>query len=72
MEVVFYSTHCPRCRALEMLLKKAKIEYTEKNDVNEMLSLGLSSAPGLSVDGKMMGFAESMAWIKEGQQHADR
>ena len=63
MKVVFYSTHCPRCKGLEMKLKAKGVEYEECNDVNEMLRLGLSAAPALSVDGKLMGFAESMKWV---------
>ena len=65
MEVIFYSTHCPRCKALEMLLNKKQIKYTESGDVNEMLAAGLQSAPGLKVNGEVMDFPKAMAWIKE-------
>ena len=64
-KLIFFSTHCPKCKALEMLLKKKNIEYEEHNDVQEMLKLGLQSAPGLMVDGKVMNFPEAMSWIKE-------
>ena len=46
------------------MLKQANIEYTENNDVNTMLAKGMTSAPSLEVDGKLMGFAESVEWIK--------
>ena len=62
--VVFYSTHCPKCSVLEKKLKQANIEYTEINDVRTMLAKGMTSAPNLEVDGKLMGFAESVEWIK--------
>ena len=62
--VVFYSTHCPKCGILEKKLKQANIEYTENNDVNTMLAKGMTSALSLEVDGKLMGFAESVEWIK--------
>lgn len=62
---IFFSTHCPKCSALEMLLKKKNIDYIEKNDVQEMLKLGLTSAPGLMVDGKIMTFPEAIKWVKE-------
>lgn len=62
--IVFYSTHCPKCSILEKKLKQANIEYTENNDVNAMLAKGMTSAPSLEVDGKLMGFAESVEWIK--------
>ena len=61
--VVFYSTHCPKCSILEKKLKQANIEYTENNDVNVMLAKGMTSAPNLEVDGKLMGFTEAVEWI---------
>ena len=64
MEVIFYSTHCPQCRGLEMQLKAKKVEYTECDDQQEMLRLGLQSAPALSVDGKIMNYAESLQWLR--------
>ena len=64
MEVVFYSTHCPQCRGLEMQLKRKVPNYTECNDIEEMKRVGLTSAPGLSVDGKVMSYAEALKWLK--------
>lgn len=64
MTVIFYSTHCPQCRGLEMQLKARKIEYTECDDQEEMRRLGLKSAPALSVDGTLMTYAESLKWLK--------
>ena len=61
--VVFYSTHCPKCSVLEKKLKQANIEYSEINDVRTMLAKGMTSAPNLEVDGKLMGFTESIEWI---------
>ena len=61
--VVFYSTHCPKSSVLEKKLKQANIEYTEINDVRTMLAKGMTSAPNLEVDGKLMGFTESIEWI---------
>lgn len=62
--IVFYSTHCPKCNILEKKLKQANIEYTENNDVDTMVAKGMTSAPSLEVDGKLMSFAESIEWIK--------
>ena len=63
MEVIFYSTHCPRCKVLEMKLKKKNINYTEVNDVQEMLSLGIKTAPALFVNGAIMDFGQAVKWI---------
>lgn len=64
MKVIFYSTHCPQCRGLEMQLKAKKIEYTECDDKEEMLKIGLQSAPALDVDGVLMNYAESLKWLR--------
>lgn len=63
--VIFFSTHCPKCRALEMLLKQHNINYVEHTDVDEMISLGLTSAPGLKVGDNILSFPEAMKWVKE-------
>lgn len=63
MEIIFYSTHCPRCKVIESKLAKKGIKYEERNDVQEMLALGLKSAPALSVDGELMDFKAANDWI---------
>ena len=65
MEVIFYSTHCPKCRVLEAKLQQKGIEYVENNDVDQMLAKGLTSAPALEVDGAVYEFKEANDWIKE-------
>lgn len=65
MKVIFYSTHCPRCKVLETKLKQKNISYTEVNDVDEMLNIGLKSAPAMKVDdGELMDFSAALNWIK--------
>lgn len=69
MEIILYSTHCPRCIVLEKKLQQKKIEYIENNDVGEMTALGLQSAPALKVDDKVMEFTEAIQWInQQGEQ----
>lgn len=64
-ELILYSTGCPKCKILEKKLNEIKVLFTTNNNVDEMLSLGLSSAPALSVDGKLMNFTEAMKWLRE-------
>lgn len=64
MQVILYSTNCPRCRVLESKLASARIEYTIVEDVDVMLAKGLKNAPNLEVDGTMMDFKEAVEWIK--------
>lgn len=63
MNVTFYSTHCPKCKVLEMKLKQKNINYTENDNVEEMLSLGIQSAPALSVDNKIYLFTDAIKWV---------
>lgn len=64
MKVVFYTIGCPQCLLVERKLKEKHIQYEEKNDIEEMISLGFEHAPILVVDGKSMGAKESLKWIK--------
>lgn len=60
---VLYSTGCPKCKVLKMKLEQKGIKYEENNSVDEMIALGMMSAPALSVDGKLMDFKEANDWI---------
>ncbi len=37
MELVLFTTHCPKCRVLESKMKAAGIEYRECTDTDELL-----------------------------------
>lgn len=64
MEIVLFTTHCPRCAVVELKLKEKKITYKECQDVNEMKKLGITSAPYLLVGDKLFGFADAINWIR--------
>ena len=53
--ITFYTTHCPKCSVLETKLKQKNIQ--------EMLSLGIKSAPVLVIDGEKYNFAEAVKWV---------
>lgn len=63
MSLTLYSTGCPKCKVLKTKLEAKNIPYEENHDVNEMQSLGISSVPVLSVDGKLLPFVEANQWI---------
>lgn len=65
MNIVLYSTHCPRCSVLEKKLKQKGIDYNEVNDVAIMEEKGYLSVPVLEVDGKIMDFKEANDWINK-------
>lgn len=61
--ILLYSNGCPSCNNLKLMLKKAGLEYTEKNDIEEMLALGITQIPVLSVDGEMMSYEDAKKWV---------
>lgn len=63
MQVVLYSTHCPRCCVLEKKLKQKNISYEEVDDVEIMKEKGYLSVPVLEVNGKSMDFKAANNWI---------
>lgn len=64
-KVIFHTSHCPRCKVIEMKLKQKGIQYEENTDIQVMLGLGMQTAPALEVDGKLMGFSDAVAWINQ-------
>ena len=63
--IILYSTGCVACKNLKMMLNKAGITYTENNSVDEMLSLGFTQLPMLSVDGVNMHYADAKTWVQK-------
>lgn len=66
MKLILYTTHCSKCRVLEAALKQKGVPYEVCEDVNEMLRLGMTSAPALMVDDKLLSYEEAMKYIMEG------
>ena len=65
MEVVLYSTGCPKCTVLKKKLQAKNIGFTEINDIDTMLKMGLDEVPVLKVDNQMMPFKKAVEWVKE-------
>ena len=63
MNVVFYSTHCPKCKVLEAKLKQKGIVYEEINDTTIMQEKGFEFMPVLEVNNKVYSFKEAVDWI---------
>lgn len=65
MEVILYSTGCPKCNVLKKKLNDKNINFTENNDIDTMTSLGIEQVPVLSVDGELMDFSQANTWVNE-------
>ena len=63
MEVILYTTHCPKCKVLTMKLKQKGIEFQEEEDLQKMIAMGMKSAPALYVDGEKMDFSKAIKWV---------
>ncbi len=62
-DVILYSTGCPKCRVLETKLTEAGVKFTKNESVDEMLAMGLTEAPALSVNGEVLGFLSAVRWV---------
>ena len=65
MEVVLFSTGCPKCKVLERKLEDKGIVYTENNNTDDMKERGFTSVPILSVNGQLLSYYEANKWINE-------
>ena len=65
MNIILYSTGCPKCNVLKRKLAAKNIQYSENNDTEQMAVLGIDAVPVLSVDGNLMDFQKAAAWVNE-------
>jgi glutaredoxin-related protein len=63
MNVILYSTHCPKCDVLADKLKQKNIQYTEVNDIKIMSEKGFEFMPMLEVDGTVYDFKNAVNWV---------
>ena len=67
MNIVVYTTDCPKCRVLEAKLSKAGLEYSAVRDMDTILKTaekeGFQSAPFMEVDGKFYDFTSAIKLI---------
>lgn len=70
--VILWSTHCPRCKVLELKLQQKGVKYEVNNGIEDkekvveaMMAKGFAEAPKLEVDGVVMGFKDAVDWLKE-------
>lgn len=61
--IILYSTGCPKCNVLIKKLDAKGIEYTIESNEEQMINMGLSSIPALSVDGELMNFKAAVDWV---------
>lgn len=70
-EVILYSTGCPNCRTLKLLLEKHNVTYVESKSVDEVIALGFTRVPVLKVNDKYMEYSEAKDWIEKNGGNAE-
>ena len=63
MNIILYTTHCPKCTVIEKKLKAKNIPFTEVDDVETMQALGFHSLPVLKVDDEILNFQQAYKWV---------
>lgn len=63
MQVVLYTTHCPKCIVLEKKLTQKNVKYDVVADKSAIMDKGYLTAPLLEVNGKIMEFKEANDWV---------
>ena len=77
MEVILYSTSCPKCNVLKKKLEAANINYTEVTDTDKVSqicnSTGFESVPIIAIeDGDILDFNRAIAWVKQVGEQNDK
>lgn len=62
-EIILYSTGCPRCKELKIMLNKNDIKYSINQDVQEMETLGFSTVPILKVNNEFLNYTQAVKWL---------
>lgn len=65
MQIILYSTGCPKCKVLKAKLDSKKISYDIISDTSVMINKGIETVPVLEVNGNVMDFKTAVDWINE-------
>ena len=73
--IKLFSTHCPKCKIIEMKLQQKNIDFVLEENVDEVVEVGrkvgILSAPILQVEDKFLDFAAAVKYINEHEQVED-
>lgn len=69
MDVILYSTNCPRCNVIEKKLKSKNINFDIISDTKLMEQKGFTFVPKLEVNGTVMDFKNAVEWINNMQEN---
>ena len=64
IDITLYTTHCPKCKVLEIQLQKKGLTYNTIEDTDKMIEKGFSTTPILEVDGEVMDYTAAVNYLK--------
>ena len=68
--VTLYTTHCPKCRILAKKLTMSNIDFTESENIQELIRAGYSMAPMLKLeDGSYLDFKTACRWTDQHKEN---
>ena len=65
MEVILYSTNCPKCKGLVSKLDSKNIKYVTISNIDTILAKNIQTVPVLEIDGQLLEFKEAVDWVNE-------
>ncbi len=63
--IILYSNGCPKCKVLKNKLEAKNIKFTENNNMEELIALGIKCVPVLKFEDKLMNFYTANNWVNE-------
>lgn len=68
-EIILYSTHCPKCKTVELLLAKKNPEFTMVDDIETVVEVGkahgIMGAPILQVGDEFFDFSKAVQFLNK-------
>ena len=65
MNVIMYSTGCPKCNVLKSKLDSKSIPYMVVSDISSIVAKGITTVPALEIDGRLLDFKKAIDWVNE-------
>ena len=69
--IKLYSTNCPKCKVLEVMLDSRMVQYEKIEDEKEVIRVGtennIMAAPILKVNDEYMDFSAAVKYVKNNE-----
>lgn len=62
--MILYTTNCPRCTVLKAKLQKQNLDFEVVDNIDEMIKIGIKTAPMLKVNNELLDFSAAVKYLK--------